>query len=103
MYSQEFYGGFVDEHLDEAAHKNQYDLYLLTYIDTPWEEDDLRDRPGQRLEMFNAFKQALIDHNKPYIILKGDKETRLKTATTAINKLILSKENLHSFSTTIHE
>ncbi|WP_397444609.1 AAA family ATPase [Polaribacter sp. R77954] len=98
VYSQEFYGGFVDELLDKAAYENQYDLYLLTYIDTPWEADDLRDRPEQRLEMFNAFEQSLIDHNKPYLLLKGNKETRLKKAVTAIDKIIAQKENLHSYT-----
>jgi NadR type nicotinamide-nucleotide adenylyltransferase len=98
VYSEEFYGGFVDEKLNKAAIENQYDLYLLTYIDTPWEEDDLRDRPELRLEMFNAFEKSLIDNNRPYILLKGDRETRLKKATEAINKIMASKENLHSFS-----
>ncbi|ARV16060.1 AAA family ATPase [Polaribacter sp. SA4-12] len=98
VYSEEFYGGFVDEKLDKAASENQYDLYLLTYIDTPWEEDDLRDRPELRLEMFNAFEKSLIDNNRPYILLKGDKETRLKNAVEAIDKIIASKENLYSFS-----
>jgi HTH-type transcriptional regulator, transcriptional repressor of NAD biosynthesis genes len=99
VYSEEFYDGFVDDKLEEAALKNSYDLYLLTYIDTPWEKDDLRDRPEQRLEMFTAFENALIQHKRPYILLKGDKKTRLFTATEAINKIISSKENLHSFST----
>ena len=98
VYSEEFYGGFVDDKLDKAASENQYDLYLLTYIDTPWEEDDLRDRPELRLEMFNAFEKSLIDNNRPYILLKGDKETRLKNAVEAIDKIIASKENLYSFS-----
>lgn len=98
VYSEEFYGGFVDENLDKAAKENQYDLYLLTYIDTPWEEDDLRDRPELRLEMFNAFENALIKHNCNYILLKGDKETRFKRATNTIDKIIADKENLHSFS-----
>ena len=98
VYSEEFYGGFVDEKLDKAANENTYDLYLLTYIDTPFEEDDLRDRPELRLEMFNAFETALKKHNRPYILLKGDKETRLKNATAAIDKIISYKENLHSFS-----
>ncbi len=98
VYSEEFYGGFVDKKLDEAASENQYDLYLLTYIDTPWEEDDLRDRPELRLEMFKAFEKSLIDNNRPYILLKGDKETRLKNAVKAIDKIIASKENLYSFS-----
>ena len=98
VYSEEYYGGFVEPKLDKAAIENQYDLYLLTYIDTPWEEDDLRDRPELRLEMFNAFENALKKHNRPYILLKGDKETRLKKATEAIDKLIAEKENLYSFS-----
>lgn len=101
VYSQEFYGGFVDERLDEAAHKNQYHLYLLTYIDTPWEADDLRDRSEQRLEMFTAFKQSLIEHNKSYILLKGNKEIRLNTAINAIDKIIANKENLYSFSNNV--
>ncbi len=98
VYSEEFYGGFVDEELNKAANENHYDLYLLTYIDTPWEEDDLRDRPEQRLEMFNAFESALKKHNRPYILLKGDRETRLKNATEAIDKIINEKGNLYSFS-----
>jgi HTH-type transcriptional repressor of NAD biosynthesis genes len=101
VYSEEFYGGFVDEKLDKAASENQYDLYLLTYVDTPWEKDDLRDRPEQRLEMFNAFENALKKHKKNYIILKGDKETRLKTATEAIDKIISNKNNLQSFSASL--
>jgi NadR type nicotinamide-nucleotide adenylyltransferase len=98
VYSEEFYNGFVEATLEKAALENSYDLYLLTYIDTPWEKDDLRDRPEQRLEIFTAFENALIQHKRPYILLKGDKKTRLFTATEAINKIISSKENLHSFS-----
>ena len=103
VYSEEFYGGFVDKKLDKAANENTYDLYLLTYIDTPFEEDDLRDRPELRLEMFNAFENALKKHNRPYILLKGDKETRLKKSTKAIDKILSEKENLHSFSNTLQD
>lgn len=103
VYSQEYYGGFVDEKLDKAAKENQYDLYLLTYIDTPWEADDLRDRPEQRLEMFKAFEKALKDHNKNYILLKGDKKTRLQKAVKAIDKILENKENLDSFSDNLED
>ena len=98
VYSEEYYGGFVDPLLDEYAIKNTYDIYFLTYIDTHWEEDDLRDRPEQREEMFNAFKNALEKYNRPYVLLKGDKETRLKKATQVIDALIAKKENLYSYS-----
>ena len=103
VYSEEFYGGTVDLKLSEAVAKNKYDLYLLTYIDTPWEEDDLRDRPEQRLEMFTAFENTLKKYKKNYILLKGDKETRLKNATEAIDKIIAAKDNLHSFSDSLQE
>ena len=98
VYSEEYYGGYVDPILEKGASESTYDLYLLTYIDTPWEEDDLRDRPEKRLEMFNAFKKALDENNRPYILLKGDKETRLKKATDAIDQIIASRENLYSYS-----
>ncbi len=98
VYSEEFYGGFVDSELEEAAIANTYDLYLLTYIDTPWEEDDLRDRSELRLEMFNAFENALKKYNRPYILLKGDKKTRFETAIKKIDKILKTKTNLQSFS-----
>ena len=63
---------------------------MLTYIDIPWEADDLRDKPKERLQMFNAFESELKKYNKPYVILKGDKETRLKEAIHHIDKLILN-------------
>lgn len=101
VYSQEYYGGFVDPRLEEAAVENTYDLYFLTYIDTPWEADDLRDRPEQRQEMFDAFKNALDKYNRPYIVLKGDKETRLKTASEAIDRILASRTDLYSYSDTL--
>ncbi len=91
VYSQEFYGGFVDPLLDKISKENTYNLYLLTYIDIPWEADDLRDQSENRKTMFNAFEQALITNNRPYILLKGDKKTRLKTAIKAIDNILKLK------------
>ncbi len=98
VYSEEYYGGFVDPELDKAAVENKYDIYFLTYIDTPWEADDLRDRPELRREMFNAFENALKKYNRPYILLQGNKETRLKTAVKVIDELIKNRHDLNSFS-----
>lgn len=98
VYSEEYYGGFVDPDLEKAALSNSYDLYLLTYIDTPWEEDDLRDRPEQRLEMFHAFENALKKHNRPYVLLSGSKQNRFKTAVYEIDRILASKKSLRSFS-----
>ena len=98
VYSEEYYGGFVDSNLEKAALNNSYDLYLLTYIDTPWEDDDLRDRPEQRLEMFYAFENALKKHNRPYVVLRGSKIDRLKVAIHEIDQILLSKKSLKNFS-----
>ncbi len=88
VYSEVYFNGKCDKLLSEYALKNHYDLYLLTYIDIPWEEDDLRDKPHEREYMFNKFKNALDQSNKLYIVLKGDKETRFKTAINQINNLL---------------
>ena len=88
VYSEAYYIGHCDPILEKYALKNTYDLYFLTYIDVPWEEDDLRDKPLERERMFQYFKDTLEKYDRNYIILKGDKNTRLKTAIEHINKLL---------------
>ncbi|MEL0454992.1 ATP-binding protein [Flavobacteriaceae bacterium SZ-1-7] len=91
VYSEAFYGGNCDPMLKKYALENTYDLYFLTYIDSPWEADDLRDRPEQRMEMFKAFEDELIKYNRPFILLKGSKKERLEMAVKHIDKLLLKK------------
>lgn len=88
VYSEAYYLGYCDPLLEKYALKNSYDLYLLTYIDVPWEKDDLRDKPGERERMFQYFKNSLVKYNRNFIILKGDKKTRLATAIDAINNIM---------------
>ena len=52
------------------------------------EADDLRDKPEERLEMFQSFEKALKDYKRPYILLKGDKKERLEKAVKYIDKLL---------------
>ena len=59
IYSEAYYDDWCPAILNKYSLENTYDLYLLTYIDTPWDADDLRDRPEQREEMFAHFKEAL--------------------------------------------
>ncbi len=91
VYSEAYYAGTCDPILDKYAIKNTYDLYFLTYIDTPWEADDLRDKPLERERMFKAFEDALIKYNRPYVLLKGSKTERLNEAIKHIDKLIKNK------------
>jgi nicotinamide riboside kinase len=91
VYSEASYVGSCDPLLEKYALETTYDLYFLTYIDTPWEADDLRDKPHERERMFKAFEQELIKQNRPYVLLKGDIKARFEKAIKHIDKLIKSK------------
>jgi nicotinamide riboside kinase len=88
----ELYYNFCDSLLDKAARTHQYDLFFLTDIDVPWEDDGLRDSPEGRDSIFSAFRQSLIANKKPFITLSGDKETRLKKAVSVLNDLNVAKK-----------
>jgi NadR type nicotinamide-nucleotide adenylyltransferase len=88
VYSEAYYIGDCDATLEKYALQNSYDLYLLTYIDIPWEEDDLRDKPNEREEMFNYFKRTLEKYDKNFITLKGNKKQRLEKAINHIDQLL---------------
>ena len=91
VYSESYYGGMCDPDLEQYAIENVYDLYFLTYIDIPWEADDLRDKPHERETMFLAFENALKIYNKPYVLLKGTMEERFRYAKDQIDELIKNK------------
>ncbi len=88
VYSEAYYDGWCDPEVARAAGENSYDLYILTYIDVPWQADDLRDRPNQREAMFNRFEQALIQYNRPYVVVKGSLEERMKRITNQLKALL---------------
>ena len=88
VYSEAYYIGNCDPILEKYALQNTYDLYLLTYIDIPWEADDLRDKPNEREKMFNYFKDTLEKYGKNFITLKGDKKQRLNKAINHIDTLL---------------
>ena len=94
VYAEVYFKDYSNSILNNAVNEHHYDLYFLTYIDTPWEADDLRDKPNEREEMFHIFEKALKKYNKPYILLKGNKETRLQKAIAAINQLLEQKSRL---------
>ncbi|WP_047247156.1 AAA family ATPase [Maribacter thermophilus] len=88
VYSEAYYVGDCDPILEKYALANTYDLYLLTYIDIPWEADDLRDKPNEREEMFGYFKETLEKYERNFITLKGNKKERLNCAIEHIDKLL---------------
>ena len=87
----EIYYGYCEAYIEKYALLHQYDLYFLTYIDVPWEKDDLRDKPLEREEMFQAFKDVLDTYKKPYILIKGTQEERFSKTTKIIDEFIKAK------------
>lgn len=91
VYSEAYYLGSCDPILEKYALENNYDIYFLTYIDVPWEADDLRDKPNYRKEMFRHFEQTLITYNRNYVLLKGNKKERLEKAVSYIDKILKAR------------
>lgn len=86
-YGKAYFPNFEHPELWDLATQRSYDFYFLTYIDTPWEEDDLRDKPEEREEMHHLFENSLKENNFPYMTLKGNKQERINQAIDKIKKL----------------
>lgn len=87
----EIYYNFCDPVLDKAARKHKYDLFFLTDIDVPWTKDALRDSAENRETIFNTFKSALVENDKPFIVLSGDEQTRFEKARIILKNLTKAK------------
>lgn len=87
----EIYYNFCDPVLDKAARKHKYDLFFLTDIDVPWTKDELRDSAENRETIFDTFKSALIENDKPFIVLSGDEQTRFEKARIILKNLTKAK------------
>ncbi len=65
--------------------KQDFDLYLLTDIDLPWEYDPLREHPNQRERLLNIFIKELVKRNLPYFKISGQGKERTLNAIKAID------------------
>ena len=76
IYSYLYYG-YCDPLIEHAALAHHYDAIFLTYIDVPWQADDLRDKPHERESVFAFFQEQLDARDIKYQILKGSVEERI--------------------------
>ena len=74
--------------LDQISNR-QYDLYILCAADIPWVEDELREYPdeGPRKELFQIYKDLLINQSVPWITVSGNYRERLEAAIVAVEAL----------------
>lgn len=67
-----------------AFQTQKIDLYLLCKPDIEWEEDELREHPELRHELFELYFNELQHHNLPFVVIEGQKEERVNNAINAI-------------------
>ncbi|RYZ18124.1 MAG: ATPase, partial [Chitinophagaceae bacterium] len=64
------------------------DLYLLCNTDLPWVADGLREYPDleMRERLFKMYLDLLVNDGRPFAIISGTEEERLKTAVAAVEE-----------------
>lgn len=83
VYARHYYGA-CPLWIEAEAATRLADLYLLGLPDLPWVPDGVRDRPTQRQELLNAFRQALREFGARVVEIGGQGESRTEAALAAI-------------------
>jgi NadR type nicotinamide-nucleotide adenylyltransferase len=87
IWSEHKYG-VCDEEILEKHASRQYDLYLLCYIDVPWEKDPQRENPDKREHFWFIYKNEIEKTGVPFIEIGGPLDERRKKAVAAVADLI---------------
>jgi NadR type nicotinamide-nucleotide adenylyltransferase len=89
VWSEHKYGTCDPRILEQIANR-PYDLYLLTYIDIPWEEDPQREYPdpAMREYFYNIYKDLVAASGVPWVEIKGSSGERKSLAIDAVDNLL---------------
>jgi NadR type nicotinamide-nucleotide adenylyltransferase len=89
VWSEYVFGNCPSFILDEI-NKQEFDLYLLCKPDIPWVKDELREYPDEkpRQELFQIYKDILINQQTPWIEISGGFEDRNQKAIAAIDAVL---------------
>jgi len=88
VWHQRYMGARSPEVEEIAARHRRPDLYLLTDIDTPFEQDGTRDGEHVREWMHQIFVEELRAQGRPYRPVKGTRGERLRQAVGYIEALL---------------
>jgi NadR type nicotinamide-nucleotide adenylyltransferase len=81
--------GRVPDWLEEKIRCCPIDLFLLCKPDLPWEADPVRENGGEnRLRLYNAYREELINRNFPFVEIEGTNDVRLTNALKALEKYL---------------
>lgn len=87
----EYVFGKCHQFILERIVESSCDLYLLCNIDLPWVRDELREYPDlqSREELYNIYKDILINQSVTWVDVKGGYEERFQTAMASVQKMII--------------
>lgn len=87
VWSQHRFGK-VDPWIEQEIKTRSYDLYLLTDIDIPWQEDPMREHPAPEMRryFFGKYYQLLEASKVPFHVVSGGKSERFKRSVDHINR-----------------
>ncbi|MEX2591844.1 MAG: ATP-binding protein [Anditalea sp.] len=82
----------TDPWILEQIKKRTYDLYLLTDIDIPWQEDPLREHPAPAMReyFYDKYHRIVLDSQVSFARISGSPEERLYKAMKAIKRLLVT-------------
>lgn len=83
IWSDHKYGSTDHAILAQLA-SSQYDYYLLTNIDLPWEPDPQREHPDMRSFFYEKYHDYLIKAGLPFSVISGLGEERFENALRAV-------------------
>ena len=83
----EFKFGDCDKEILQRMAERKYDLYLLTNIDIPWQEDPQREHSDKREYFWDIYKKEVDQTQVPVVEISGTRDARQKLAIEAINSL----------------
>lgn len=89
VWSEHKYGRCDPRILNQIA-QQQCDLYLLTYVDLPWEEDPQREYPdlAMRTYFYHIYKDIVTASGVKWADIRGDYEDREALAIAAVEQLL---------------
>lgn len=83
----ERYMGNRSKRVEDIARACSAELYIVTGDEIPFIQDGTRDGEHIRHHMHKRFIERLEEDNKPYILVKGSPEDRLRDAIKSIDQL----------------
>jgi len=91
VWYRRYMGGWSSEVDAIAAAHRRPDLYLLTDIATPFEQDGTRDGEAIRDGMHATFEAELTADARPFVRVTGSRTERLSAASEAIRNLMAAR------------